>query len=329
MSRYFKAVVALVAAMVTVFAVAACGSDKKDSSSSSSSSSSGGKKTYTPIKKNSANASKSVTIGSKNFPEQFILGEIYAQALQAAGYKVKKDLNLGAEQVAYKALKGGQVDAYPEYTGTSLTSFLGYKTDTVPRDPAKAYAAVKKGYAKQGITALPITKFENTYNIITTTKLDKSDFGGATKLSQLNAQNTKGKKFAGYPECRQRKDCFLGLKSTYKIDPGFVSTQATYEALDKGQAELAAAFSTDGQLNSGKYQVLTDDKKLFPPYQISLGINSKKLKELGPDAEKTVVYVQKGLTTKNIRNLNQRVAVNKQKPAAVAKFYLQSLGYVK
>lgn len=328
MNRQLKVLLAIVASLAIAVAVAACGSSDK-SSSSGSSSSGGSKKPYTPIKKNAANASKSVTIGSKNFPEQFILGEIYSQALQAAGYKVKKDLNLGAEQVAYKALKGGQVDAYPEYTGTSLTSFFNVKTDKVPRDPAKAYAQVKADYAKAGITALPITQFENTYNIITTKKLDKSDFGGATKLSQLNAKNTKGKKFAGYPECRQRKDCFLGLKSTYSINPGFVSTQQTYDALDKGQAQLAAAFSTDGQLNSGKYQILDDDKQLFPPYQISLGINTKKLKALGPDAEKTIVYVQKGLTTKNIRNLNQRVAVNKEKPADTAKFYLKSLGYTK
>jgi glycine betaine/choline ABC-type transport system substrate-binding protein len=325
-NRQLKVMLAMVLSLAVALVVAACGSDD---SSDSSSSSGGGKKTYTPIKKNPDNAGKSVTIGSKNFPEQFILGEIYAQALQAAGYKVKKDLNLGAEQVAYKALRGGQVDAYPEYTGTSLTSFFDVKTDDVPRDPQKAYELTKKNYAKVGITALPITKFENTYNIITTTKLDKSDFDGAKKLSDLTAANTKGKKFAGYPECRQRKDCFLGLKSLYGIDPGFVSTQQTYDALDKGQAQLAAAFSTDGQLNSGKYQVLDDDKHLFPPYQISLGFDKDKLKELGPDAEKTVVYVQKGLTTKNIRNLNQRVAVNKQKPAAVAKFYLQSLGYVK
>jgi glycine betaine/choline ABC-type transport system substrate-binding protein len=325
-NRTLKILLAIVASLALGIAVTACGSSD---SSSSSDSGSKGKKPFTPIKKNSANASKSVTIGSKNFPEQFILGEIYAQALQAAGYKVKKDLNLGAEQVAYKALKGGQVDAYPEYTGTSLTSFFKVKTADVPRDPQKAYQQTKADYAKVGITALPITKFENTYNIITTTKLDKSDFGGATKLSQLNAKNTKGKKLAGYPECRQRKDCFLGLKSLYGIDPSFVSTQQTYDALDKGQAQLAAAFSTDGQLNSGKYQILQDDKKLFPPYQISLGINTKKLKELGPDAEKTVVYVQKGLTTKNIRNLNQRVAVDKDKPADVAKFYLKSLGYTK
>jgi glycine betaine/choline ABC-type transport system substrate-binding protein len=324
-STKLNSLLAVVASLAVALVVTACGDSGNDSTSSGG----GGKKPFAAIKKNPANASKTVTIGSKNFPEQFILGEIYAQSLRAAGYQVKTDLNLGAEQVAYKALKGGQVDAYPEYTGTSLTSFFKVKTQDVPQDPQKAYQDAKADYAKQGITALPITPFENTYRIITTPDLLKKDFGGATKLSQLKPAQVDPKKFAGYPECRQRQDCYLGLQRVYKLKPKFVSTQQTYDALDKGQAELAAAFSTDGQLNSGKYKIIEDDKGLFPPYNISLGINTKKLKQLGPDAEKTVVEVQKGLTTKNIRNLNQRVAVNKEKPAEVAKFYLQSEGFIK
>ena len=80
-----------------------------------------------------------MTVGSKNFTEEFILGEIYAQSLEAAGYKVKKQLNLGSEQIAYKALKAGKVDAYPEYTGTMLTSFYKVKTEDVPKDRSAAY----------------------------------------------------------------------------------------------------------------------------------------------------------------------------------------------
>ena len=98
--------------------VAGCGSDKKKSSSSSTASTTPSSSKV--IAKNAANAGKTVTVGSKNFTEQYILGEIYAQALQAAGYTVKKQLNLGSEQIAYKAVKAGQVDAYPEYTGTAL-----------------------------------------------------------------------------------------------------------------------------------------------------------------------------------------------------------------
>ena len=79
-------------------------------------------------------------IGSKNFTEEFILGQIYAQALKAAGYNVKTQLNLGSEQIAFKAVKSGQVDAYPEYTGTALTSFFGKKATEVPHNDQAAYA---------------------------------------------------------------------------------------------------------------------------------------------------------------------------------------------
>ena len=94
-----------------------------------------------------------------------MLGEIYAQALEAAGFKVKKSLDLGSELIAYKALKGGKIDAYPEYTGTALTSFFGVKTADVPRDAQKAYEDAKAGFAKDDITALAPTPFENTYRL--------------------------------------------------------------------------------------------------------------------------------------------------------------------
>src|SRR3954471_15785179 len=143
-------------ALAASLALAACGSS---SSSNTSTSSSGGSQTASSsgntIQSNSANKAKTVTIGSKNFTEEFILGEIYAQALQAAGYTVKKQLNLGSEQIAYKALKKGNIDAYPEYTGTALTSFYKVKTDDVPRDPQKSFDQLKTDLAKDNITPLP------------------------------------------------------------------------------------------------------------------------------------------------------------------------------
>ncbi len=322
-----RALLAVLASLVLALAVSACGSD--DSGSKSSDSGGGGEKVGSEIKKNPANSGKSLTVGSKNFTEQFILGEIYVQALQAAGYKVKKDLNLGSEQIAYKALKGGQIDGYPEYTGTSLTSFFKVKTDAVPKDPDKAYQEAKAKYAKQGITALARTKFENTYKVGTTKDIQKDKLGGATKLSELKPDEVAKLKLAGFPECRQRTDCYIGLQRNYKLKPEFVSTEQTYAALDNGQAELAAVFSTDGKLTSGKYTVIEDDKGLFPPYNISFGIDTKKLKELGPDAEKVIVDVQKGLTLKNMQNLNSRVDIDKDKPAEVARLYLESEGFVK
>ena len=119
---------ALLAILCFAFAVAACGDDEEPSSSSSGSSS-GGEAPGKEIQKISGAESKTITVGSKNFTEQFVLGEIYSQTLEAAGFKVKRQLNLGSELIAYKALKAGKVDAYPEYTGTCLLY-----TSPSPRD---------------------------------------------------------------------------------------------------------------------------------------------------------------------------------------------------
>ncbi len=107
-------------------------------------SSSGGESAGNEIKPIDGADGKTITIGSKNFTEQFILGEIYSQALEAAGFKVKKQLNLGSELIAHKALQCGKIDAYPEYTGTALTSFFKVKTTDVPRDAHEAYEQTKR-----------------------------------------------------------------------------------------------------------------------------------------------------------------------------------------
>ena len=109
------------------------------------------------IRRNPANASTTLTIGSKNFTEEFILGEIYAQALKAGGYKVRKQLDYGSELVAFKGVRDGKLDAYPEYTGTALTTFFGVEPDEIPKDEQEAYEAAKAGFAKSGVTALPPT----------------------------------------------------------------------------------------------------------------------------------------------------------------------------
>src|SRR6185503_19659539 len=126
------------------------GDDNNDSSSSTSAS---GK----AIERNADNAGTTITVGSKNFTEEFILGEIYAQALQAAGYEVKKDLNLGSEQIALKALKSGDVDGYPEYTSTALTSFFKVQPQDIPTDPEQAVSDAEDDFAEEGLVAFPPT----------------------------------------------------------------------------------------------------------------------------------------------------------------------------
>src|SRR5918995_7208092 len=127
-----RAVLALLAALVLTLGVAACGDDDDDGGD-------GDGDAANLIESNSDNSGVQLTVGSKNFTEQLILGEIYAQALEAAGYDVKTDLNLGSEQVALKALEDGEIDAYPEYTSTALTSFFYIPAEDVPADTRQAF----------------------------------------------------------------------------------------------------------------------------------------------------------------------------------------------
>jgi glycine betaine/choline ABC-type transport system substrate-binding protein len=321
--------VSALAAIAATLALAACGSSNSSTSSSTSSSGSQSSSSGNTIQANSANQSKTVTIGSKNFTEEFILGQIYAQALKAAGYNVKTQLNLGSEQIALRAVKSGQVDAYPEYTGTALTSFFGKKTEQVPHDANAAYQQAKAGFAKSGLTALPPTPFTDSNGVaMLKTKAQKL---GITKLSDLKSK-AGSLTFYGAPECRQRQDCLLGLESVYGIHfKKFVPVDISllHKVLDSGQADTAEVFTTDGQLAQGKEQLLQDDKHMFPPYNVTLVFRPATLKKLGPDAKKTIALVQKGLTTEAMQELNSRVAIDKQTPAAVAHEYLTESGYLK
>jgi glycine betaine/choline ABC-type transport system substrate-binding protein len=330
--RKIAAGAALVAALGLV--AAGCGSSSDSSSSGSSGSSGGsssgsGKYAANLIKPVSGAGSKgTITVGSKNFTEQFILGNIYADALKAAGYNVKKQLNIGAEQIAYRALKSGRIDAYPEYTGTSLTSFFGVKVADVPRDKNAAYQQAKKDYAKVGITALPPTPFENTYRL-GLLKSNWKKIGSPATMSDL-AKKAGQLTITGYPECAQRTDCLLGVEKTYNTKfKKFLASNQTYQVLDTGKADVGFLFSTDGPLASGKYAVVQDDKHLFPPYNISFGVRDDALKKLGPEGQKVIENVQKYMTVKNMQQLNARVDINKSEPDAVAQEYLKAYGFVK
>ncbi len=320
-------ILALVAVLCLAFVFAACGDDESSGGGGGGGSSSGGSEPAgTEIQPVDGAEGKTITVGSKNFTEQFILGEIYSQALEAGGFTVKKQLNLGSELIAHKALQSGKIDAYPEYTGTALTSFFGVKTTDVPRDANAAYEETKKGFAEEDITALPQTPFENTFRL-GMTKETNEKLGGIKTTSEL-----KGKEgdlsISGFPECKQRNDCLIGVEETYDLKFGkFVASEQKYQVLDSGDADIAFVFTTDGDLASGKYVTIDDDKKFFPPYNITFAIRNEALEAIGPDGQKIIEEVQKPLTEKVMQELNARVDVDKQKPEEVAKAYLQSAGF--
>jgi len=329
-----RILLALLAVLVLGTSVAACGDEDSSETSTPGAQTAPADTGDIPADEKAANkiepvqgaSGVSLSVGSKNFTEQYILGEIYTQALQAAGYDVKKDLDLGPELVAYKALRQGEVDAYPEYTGTSLTSFFKVKVKDVPKDPAQAYEDAKAAYAKVGITALAPTPFENTYRM-GVTKAKAAELGNPTKISDLEGKD-QDMVVNGFPACRQRIDCLLGVEQGYGLKfKKFLPGENKFQILDNGDADIAFVFTTDGPLASDKYVVLEDDKSVFPPYNISFTIRDEAAKKLGADGQKVITDVQKYMTAEIMQELNARVDIDKDEQEAVAADYLKNFGF--
>lgn len=326
-SKRWRAPFALLAALVLAIAIAACGDDSDDSTSGDDTSADA---SGTLIQENPDNNGVKLTIGSKNFTEQFILGEIYAQALEAAGYDVSTDLNLGSEQVALKALEKGEVSGYPEYTSTALTSFFDTAPEDVPADAQEAVDQAEPEFEKLGLAAFSPTPFAdaNAVGLLQST----ADELGVTSISDLEGKS-QDLTLAGSPECRQRIDCLAGLEQLYGLEFGKftpIDIGLRYEVLDKGDADLSILFTSDAQLfvDSDKYTILEDDKGVLPAGNVIFISDEKVVQEAGPDYQETIEAVQEGLTLEVMQELNARVDVDKQKPEDVAAQYLQEAGYV-
>jgi osmoprotectant transport system substrate-binding protein len=320
-----RAAVALLLALALSLGVIACGSSGDDSTSSSEEGGGGG-----AIVSNPENGKVSLTIGSKNFPEQEILGEIYAQALKAAGYEVKSALNLGSETVALKAVKTGQISGYPEYASTALTSFFGLEPEEVPSDATGAWEKANAEFEKEDLTAFEPTPFASANAVGTTKK-----FAEEEELETISDLEGKSESMSlyGSPECRQRIDCLAGLEKLYGLKfKSFtpVDIGLRYTVLEKGQADLSILFTTDPQLaaEKDKFVILEDDKEVFPAGNIIFVTKKSTAEKAGPDYEKTIVEVQKGLTLEVMQELDARVELEKQTPKEAAAAYLKSAGYV-
>jgi osmoprotectant transport system substrate-binding protein len=321
-SNRARAAIAVLLALFLSLGVAACGSDDDDDTTS-------GGEGGGAIVSNPDNGKVTLTVGSKNFTEQIVLGEVYAQALEAAGYKVDKRLNLGSETVARQAVKSKQISGYPEYVSTALTSFFEVEPEEVPADATEAYEEAKADFEKEGLTAFPPTPFASA-NAVGTLKKTAEERDLKT-VSDLEGQSEEMTLY-GSPECRQRIDCLAGLEELYglkfqKFVP--VDIGLRYTVLDKGQADLSILFTTDPQLSAqaDKYVILEDDKEVFPAGNVIWVTTPEVVEEAGPDYEKTIVQVQEGLTLKVMQELGARVELEKEPAAKVAAEYLESAGY--
>jgi glycine betaine/choline ABC-type transport system substrate-binding protein len=317
-----RALFALLVALILALGVAACGGDDDDEGD-------GGDTSANLIEENPDNNGVQVTVGSKNFTEQYILGEIYAQGLEAAGYDVKKQLNLGSEVIALKALEDGEVDAYPEYTSTALTSFFKTKPEDVPADAQAAFEDSQAEFEDKGLTAFPPTPFSsaNAVGLLSSTA-EELDVSSISDLEGKSEDLT----LYGSPECRQRVDCLVGLEDNYGLQfKSFtpVDIGLRYEVLDKGQADLSILFTTDAQLSeSDKYTILEDDKELLPAGNVLFVARTETVDEAGSDFGDVVESVQSNLTLEVMQELNARVDIDKEEPAQAAEDYLKEFGYI-
>jgi osmoprotectant transport system substrate-binding protein len=313
-------------AAITAAMLAACGS-------SSSSSSSATKSTNTATAATSANPTAAatgpgvgkppVTIGDKNFTEEYILGSLYAQALAAKGYKVTVKGNIGSSEITYKALQSGQIDMYPEYTGTLLTAVAGVTTP--PQSAQQAYTEAKAFAEKHGFTLLDQTPF-----------YDSDALGALKAYAQAHGLTTdadlkklgKSVKLGGAPEFATRYEGLVGLKKAYGDNPTFVplAIGLTYKALDTGQVQVSDVFTTDPQLTTHKYVVLADPKKIFGFQNVAPIVSQKVLAAEGPAFAQTINKVSALMTIPAIQKMNAAVALDQQPYAAVARQFLQANG---
>jgi osmoprotectant transport system substrate-binding protein len=312
--------------LVASLALAACGDDDDDGGGGD-----GGAATQEEsagIQRDAANSDTTITVGSKNFTEQKVLGEIYAQAFEAAGYTVEKQLNLGDEKTALAALEGGEIDAYPEYTGTALLSFFGVQADKLPKEERAAYEQAREGFAEKNLTAFEPTPFTSSNEVaVTKETAEENNLRTISDLESVAGEFT----LYGSPECRQRLDCLLGLQEVYGLDfqkftP--VDIALRHEVLSKGQADVSIVFTTDPQIQREEFVLLEDDKGMFPPYNSTLVMRNEVAEQGGAELEEVVSMVNEGLTDEAMQELNARVDLDKKTPEEVAGEYLSETGLV-
>ena len=285
---------------------AACGSDKKEGS---------GATTTAP------KLSGSITIGSANFNEQELVAEMVSQVLESRGVDVTRRFKLGAREVVAPALEKGDINAYVEYVGSYLT-FLG---GTPTNDLQSTVKDLRSTLEPKGLTALePSPADDKNAFVVTKETADKYKL---TKISDLAAVTDK-LTLGGPPECPSRPFCLKGLQGTYGLNNlDFKALDAggplTVAALTNGDIDIALLFSSDGTIAKNGWVELQDDKKLQPVDNLIVVGQKAKLTD---DYAKVLNDTLAQLTTPDLQQLNVKLNVDKEEPAAVAKAWLQSKG---
>jgi osmoprotectant transport system substrate-binding protein len=267
-----------------------------------------------------------ISVGSKDFTEQLILGEMYALMLEESGFEVERKLNLGGTPVAQAAIESGEIDLYPEYTGTGLLTVLKLPASS---DQEAVYNTVKEEYQEQfDLVWLEPAPMNNTQALAMTE--EKADELGIRTISDFAAQ-ADDLVLIGPPEFEIREDGLPGLREAYgdfdlkeykAVDAGL-----RYKGLIDGEADVAVAFGTDGEISAYNLVVLEDDQNLFPPYQIAPIVSQAALDQ-NPGITDALNQLSPLLNDGVMRQLNFEVSGNQREPAEVARDFLVDSGLI-
>lgn len=263
-----------------------------------------------------------IRVGSKDFTEGLIVGELYALALEDAGYKVERKMNV-AGSLVHTAITGDDFDLYPEYTGTALLSILQMEMDS---DPDSVYNKVKEEYARQfSLTWLDSTQVNDRNGIAIRT--EAAEKYGISTMSDLQA-NADKLKLCSQGEFEQREDGLPGLAKVYGefnfASINLYDSGLKYQVLETGEADVCPAYSTDAQLvNKDKFTYLEDDKKFWPPYYMAPVVRDDALEQY-PEIAEILNNVSAKLDTETMIALNAKVDIDKEEYDDVAKEFFEA-----
>jgi osmoprotectant transport system substrate-binding protein len=271
-----------------------------------------------------------VIMGSANFGEQVVLGEVYAQALEANGYTVERKLNLGSREIVAPALERGEINMYPEY----LATYLGYVTkdpNKASSDPSATKKALEDALKDKGLTVLDYASAQDQ-NVFVVTKAtaDKHGLKKVSDLTKVNNQLVLG----GPPECPDRPFCAKGLKDTYGVTfkefkPLDVGGPITLQSLESGQVDVGLLFSSNPQIAVKGLVPLEDDKGLQRSDNVAPVARTDLLNAGGNDLRSVVNNVSSKLSTQELMSLNKAMDVDRKDAKVAAAEWLKAKGIVK
>ncbi|HWI20676.1 MAG TPA: ABC transporter permease/substrate-binding protein [Vicinamibacterales bacterium] len=264
---------------------------------------------------------RDVIVGSKNFTEQIVLGELVAQVLERQGLNVERRFNLGGTAIAHQALVSGGIDAYVEYSGTSLTAIFDQPAST---DAAAVFTTIRDRYAALGIAALPRLGYNNTFAILV--RAADADRLGLKTIGDLNKFDGARAGF-GY-EFLERPDGFTGLASAYGLrfagQPRTMDLNLIYRAVAASEIDVTAGDMTSGQIEALNLRVLEDDRRYFPVYEAVPLVRSAFLLR-HPEAAGALRRLEGAISDAEMRGMNYAVDALRQDPFQVVKAFLDRM----